>query len=73
VTDPFATASSGTLVEPAGWVRLRARWAFAARFSLELRLALGLSAPIEHVSEGATLWRRGGLRGESGLGLTWAL
>jgi hypothetical protein len=71
VSDPFATASSGTLVEPAGWARLRARWAFATRLSLELRLALGLSASIEHVSEGATLWRRGGLRGESGLGLTW--
>lgn len=72
VTDRFATASAGTLVEPAGWARLRTRWAVAARLSLELRLALGLSAPLEHVSEGATLWRRGGLRGETGLGLTWA-
>ncbi|MFY0564106.1 autotransporter outer membrane beta-barrel domain-containing protein [Archangium lansingense] len=72
VTDPFAAASGGTLVGPAGWARLRARWAVAARLSLELRLALGLSTPIDHVSEGMTLWTRGGLRGETVLGLTWA-
>jgi hypothetical protein len=73
VTDPFATASGGTLVEPAGWARVQARWGFTARLSLALRLSLGFSPPIEHVSEGERLWRRGGLRGEAGLGLTWAL
>jgi hypothetical protein len=73
VPDRFANARNGTLVAPVGLARLRGRWAFAARFALELRLALALTRSIAHVSQGERLWHRGPVRAETGLGLTWML
>jgi hypothetical protein len=73
VPDRFALARDGALVAPVGLARLRGRWAFAARFALELRLALALTRSITHVSQGERLWHRGSVRAETGLGLTWML
>ncbi|MCY1016090.1 hypothetical protein [Pyxidicoccus sp. MSG2] len=71
LADPWVSAQAGTQVSPAGWARMKLRWRFAERLAAELRVALGLLRPMSHVSEGGTLWSRGGARLETGANLSW--
>ncbi|OJT20381.1 hypothetical protein BO221_30635 [Archangium sp. Cb G35] len=68
---PWVSARSGTQVSPAGWARMKLRWRFTERLAAELRVALGLLRPVTHVSEGGTLWSRGGARFETGASFSW--
>ncbi|WNG59148.1 hypothetical protein F0U59_33775 [Archangium gephyra] len=70
---PWVSARSGTQVSPAGWARMKLRWRFTERLAAELRVALGLLRPVTHVSEGGTLWSRGGARFETGASFSWWL
>ncbi|MCP3138556.1 hypothetical protein [Pyxidicoccus xibeiensis] len=69
--DAWVSGQTGTQVSPAGWARMKLRWRFTERFAAELRVALGLLRPVTHVSEGETLWSRGGARLETGAQLSW--
>ncbi|AFE04902.1 hypothetical protein COCOR_02891 [Corallococcus coralloides DSM 2259] len=69
--DAWMSGQSGTQVSPAGWARMKLRWRFTERLAAELRVALGLLRPVTHVSEGGTLWSRGGARLETGVQLSW--
>ncbi|RKI46620.1 hypothetical protein D7Y27_07840 [Corallococcus sp. AB004] len=69
--DAWVSSQSGTQVSPAGWARMKLRWRFTERLAAELRVALGLLRPVTHVSEGETLWSRGGARLETGVQLSW--
>ncbi|WP_426754654.1 hypothetical protein [Myxococcus sp. Y35] len=69
--DAWVTDQTGTQVSPAGWARMKLRWRFTERLVAELRVALGLLRPVSHVSEGGTLWSRGGARLETGALLSW--
>lgn len=69
--DDWVTGQTGTQVSPAGWARMKLRWRFTERLAAELRVALGLLRPVTHVSEGGTLWSRGGARLETGVALSW--
>ncbi|MFE8597340.1 hypothetical protein [Archangium violaceum] len=69
----WVSARSGTQVSPAGWARMKLRWRFTERLAAELRVALGLLRPVTHVSEGGTLWSRGGARFETGASFSWWL
>jgi hypothetical protein len=71
LADPWVSAQAGTQLSPAGWARMKLRWRFTERLAAELRVALGLLRPVTHVSEGATLWSRGGVRLETGANLSW--
>jgi hypothetical protein len=71
LADPWASAQGGTQLSPAGWARMKLRWRFTERLAAELRVALGLLRPVSHVSEGGTLWSRGGMRLETGANLSW--
>ncbi|MBJ6766006.1 hypothetical protein JGU66_35080 [Myxococcaceae bacterium JPH2] len=71
--DAGLSSQTGTQVSPAGWARMKLRWRFSERLSAELRVALGLLRPVTHVSEGETLWSRGGARLETGAQLSWGL
>ncbi|WP_223645761.1 hypothetical protein [Corallococcus sp. EGB] len=69
--DAWVSSQTGTQVSPAGWARMKLRWRFTERLATELRVALGLLRPVTHVSEGVTLWSRGGARLETGVQLSW--
>ncbi|MCP3097790.1 hypothetical protein LZ198_02760 [Myxococcus sp. K15C18031901] len=71
LADSWVSGRSGTQVSPAGWARMKLRWRFSERLAAEARVALGLLRPVTHVSEGQTLWSRGGARLETGASLSW--
>ncbi|RJS24944.1 hypothetical protein DRW03_07370 [Corallococcus sp. H22C18031201] len=69
--DSGLSSPSGTQVSPTGWARMKLRWRLTGRLAVEARAALGLLRPVTHVSEGETLWSRGGARLETGALLSW--
>ncbi|QSQ19449.1 hypothetical protein JY651_29520 [Pyxidicoccus parkwayensis] len=71
LADPLMSVRTGTQLSPAGWARTKLRWRFTERLAAEVRVALGLQRPVSHVSEGGTLWSRGGMRLETGANLCW--